>query len=168
MVLVPPSCAAFATNNKFLSNLSAGVKRSRTFNISSVEAMTNDDLMGAIGSTMTLPNGGGIRGNKTGNLRKKRYSPDSLFFGMPDDEHEYLEHRSGDGSTLAEHNGIAGYYGHSSGGSSGHCSATSMSYDSSCSTDSSRKSSNSSTNGSANTVGGNSRYAWYIIIVKSN
>ena len=67
-------------NNKFLSNLSAGVKRSRTFNISSVEAMTNDDLMGAIGSTMTLPNGGGIRGNKTGNLRKKRYSPDSLFF----------------------------------------------------------------------------------------
>ena len=69
------------------------------------------------------------------------------------------EQRSGDGSTLTGQNGIAGYYGHSSGGSSsGHCSATSMSYDSSCSTDSSRKSSNSSTNGSANTVGGNSRY----------
>ena len=72
-------------------------------------------------------------------------------------------YRSGDGSTLTEHNGIAGYYGHSSGGSSsGHCSATSMSYDSSCSTDSSRKSSNSSTNGSANTVGGNSRYDFKI------
>ena len=60
-------------NNKFLSNLSAGVKRSRTFNISSVDAMNNDDLMGAIGSSLTLPNGGGIRGNKTGNMRKKRY-----------------------------------------------------------------------------------------------
>ena len=60
-------------NNKFLSNLSAGVKRSRTFNIASVDAMNNDDLVGAIGSSLTLPNGGGgLRGNKAGNMRKKR------------------------------------------------------------------------------------------------
>ena len=61
-------------NNKFLSNLSAGVKRSRTFNISTVDAMNGDDLMGAIGSSLTLPNGGGgVRSNKSGNIRKKRY-----------------------------------------------------------------------------------------------
>ena len=61
-------------NNKFLSNLSAGVKRSRTFNISTVDAMNNDDLMGAIGSSLTLPNGGGVRSTKSGNIRKKRYN----------------------------------------------------------------------------------------------
>ena len=63
-------------NNKFLSNLSAGVKRSRTFNISTVDAMNGEDLMGAIGSSLTLPNGGGgggVRSNKSGNIRKKRY-----------------------------------------------------------------------------------------------